>query len=139
MDSHAVGQRKALWDAFCRDQNIIKNSAPLFELDHESVVRIRQIGKTASRSILSRSLSMEEKVITETTILIDDISNAREQFDGLIYMMFTRQNDDVMPLYIGKAESKGRSNPVSANIKDIARVKDKFARWGETTSIILAI
>lgn len=54
-------------------------------------------------------------------------------------MMFTRQNDDVMPLYIGKAESKGRSNPVSANIKDIARVKDKFARWGETTSIILAI
>lgn len=131
IDPHAVGQRKALWDAFCRDQSIIENSAPLFELDHESVVRIRQIGKTASRSILSRSLSMEEKVITETNILIDDISNAREQFDGLIYMMFTRQNDDVMPLYIGKAESKGRSNPVSANIKDIARVKDKFARWGD--------
>ncbi|ENF7816495.1 hypothetical protein ABR157_002263 [Enterobacter soli] len=130
-EPQVTGRRKALWDAFCNNQKITENSTPLFDTDHESIVRVRQVGKTVSRSILSRSESMEARVIAETNILLKDIERNSEQYDGLIYMMFTRQNDDVIPLYIGKAESKGRSNPVSANIKDVARVKDKFARWGD--------
>lgn len=130
-EQYVHGQRKALWDAFCRRQQITGSSTYLFDTDHESFVRVRQVGKTSSRSILSRSESMEAMIISQTNILLEDIAQQSYQFDGLIYMMFMRQNDDVIPLYIGKTESKGRSNPVSANIKDVARVKDKFARWGD--------
>lgn len=131
LKQYVTGQRKALWDAFCRRQEIIKNSTPLFDVDHESIVRTRKVGKTSVRNILSRSELMESMVVSQTNILLDDISHKRDRFDGLIYMMFTREDNDVIPLYIGKAESKGRSNPISANIKDVARVKDKFARWGD--------
>lgn len=132
LKDYVTGQRKALWDAFCDRQQIIENSTPLFDVDHESIVRTRKIGKTSLRSILSRSEPMESLVIYQTKILLDDLAHKTHQFDGLIYMMFTRENDDVIPLYIGKAESKGRSNPISANIKDVALVKDKFARWGDS-------
>ncbi|WP_368542316.1 hypothetical protein [Enterobacter soli] len=130
-EQHVIGQRKALWDAFCHRQQIIENSTHLFDTDQESFVRVRQVGKVLSRNILSRSESMEARVISQTNILLEDIASQCDRFDGLIYMMFLRQHDDVVPLYIGKAESKGRSNPISANIKDVARVKDKFARWGD--------
>lgn len=130
-EQHALGQRKALWDSFCHSQQIIDNSTHLFDVDDEFMVRTRQVGKTSFRSILSRSESMESMVISQTNILMDDILEKRDQYDGLIYMMFTSQNGEVIPLYIGKAESKGRSNPISANIKNVARVKDKFARWGD--------
>ncbi|MCZ7834981.1 hypothetical protein [Atlantibacter hermannii] len=131
IEQHVFGQRKALWDDFCRSQQVIENSTHLFDTDHESYVRVRQLGKASSRKILSRSELMEARVISQTNILIEDIEHECNQFDGLIYMMFLRQGNDVIPLYIGKAESKGRSNPVSANIVNVARVKDKFARWGD--------
>ena len=126
-----VNQRKALWDDFCHNQHIIENSAPLFDIDPQFMVRIRKSGRTNVRNILARSESMEANVIAQTAILTDDILHQREQYDGLIYMMFTCHQDEVLPLYIGKTESKGRTNLISANIKDVARVKDKFARWGD--------
>ena len=118
-----------LWDTFCHSQQVIEDSVHLFDVDDKSVVRIRPVGKVSCRKILARSESMESRVISQTSILVDDILNKNDQFDGLIYMMFLRENDGIVPLYIGKAESKGRNNPISANIKDVARVKDKFARW----------
>lgn len=42
---HSIGQRKALWDAFCQRQQIIANTTPLFDVDNESMVRIKQVGK----------------------------------------------------------------------------------------------
>ena len=128
---HSIGQRKALWDAFCQRQQIIANTTPLFDVDNESMVRIKQVGKKATRRLLVRSESMESLVISQTNILLDDIARESNQFDGLIYMMFIRDHEDVIPLYIGKTESKGRINAISANIKDVERVKDKFARWGD--------
>lgn len=130
-EQHIIGQRKTLWNDFCHRQQIIDKSTHLFDTDDESFVRVRQVGKTSSRNILSRSESMEAQVISQTNILMEDIAHGNDQFDGLIYMMFIRQFNTVIPLYIGKTESKGRSNPVSANIKDVDRVKDKFARWGD--------
>jgi alpha-tubulin suppressor-like RCC1 family protein len=34
------------------------------------------------------------------------------------------------PLYVGKAEKKGVTKPISANIRNIRRNKHMFARWG---------
>lgn len=57
----------------------------------------------------------------------------RHEFDGLIYMMF-RQTDDqkVLPLYIGKAETLGKGDGnLSANLLRLAADRSKFARWGD--------
>ncbi|MBE1426272.1 hypothetical protein H4684_002937 [Desulfomicrobium macestii] len=76
---------------------------------------------------------METLVLAESDILIDDWKSGRGEYDGLIYLMYTISNhDDVIPLYIGKAESIGKNGGnLSANIANLHRDKSKFARWGD--------
>jgi hypothetical protein len=48
--------------------------------------------------------------------------------------MMHRRTDDgcsVIPLYIGKAETIGRGGQLSANLRNLYKSKDKFARWGD--------
>ncbi|AOW75543.1 hypothetical protein A3Q34_00790 [Colwellia sp. PAMC 20917] len=45
--------------------------------------------------------------------------------------MFYIEEGNVKPLYIGKTESQGRKNNISANIKYINTNKSNFARWGD--------
>ena len=56
-----------------------------------------------------------------------------KRFDGLIYIMGWKQAGKFVPLYIGKAESKGRNrgSKISANLQRLATNKGKFARWGD--------
>lgn len=124
-------KHKKIWDDFCLRQRIVEQAVPLFETDDEQMVQTHEIGRTNKRKVLSRSGGMESLVIEQTELLISDLDNEEQVYDGLIYMMFLIEEGDVKPLYIGKTESRGRKNKLSANISKLRTDKGKFARWGD--------
>lgn len=54
----------------------------------------------------------------------------REDWEGFLYVMHYRRGGEVLPLYIGKAERKGTTKPISYNLKNIRRNQHAFGRWG---------
>ena len=122
-----------IWIDFCIAHRIAIDGVPLFASDKHGFVETKEIGLTNKRKILVRHQDMERLILRETGILNDDWDKRTHQYDGLIYIMH-RQGDDgsVLPLYIGKAETFGRGDGnLSANLRDLHKRKDKFARWGD--------
>lgn len=124
-----MNNKLQLWNDFCSANNVIQSSVPLFELEGDHVVTF-PYGKN-KRSLLKRSSQMDSLVIREVNKVINDFNNGTEEYEGLIYMMFWKDNDNVLPLYIGKSEKyckKGKN--LSENIKVIETDQGKFCRWG---------
>jgi hypothetical protein len=124
-------KHQKIWDDFCSQNNVVKHGVPLFKTTPSLEVATHQIGKTNKRHVLSRSAEMELLVIKQVELLIADKLNGKSIYDGLIYLMFYIEEGNVKPLYIGKTESQGRKNNISANIKNINTNKSNFARWGD--------
>ena len=120
--------RQTLWIDFCENQKVLKQSVPLFKTDGNQV-QLHQHGKDR-RLILKRSPEMENMVIAEANKLIKDFETHSHFYDGVIYMMFLHQDDQIVPLYIGKSEKFGKKGNLSANIKGISPTQSFFARWG---------
>ena len=121
----------AIWNRFCDRFEISTSCIPLFELTDSGHVLTKEIGHN-NRKVLRRSQEMEELICREVDILVEDWSNNTDEYDGAIYMMFRREGDNVLPLYIGKAETIGRGDRnLSANIKNLHKDQSKFARWGD--------
>ena len=121
-----------LWTQFCENKDVLANSVLLFETDQNGQVMTRTIGVTNKREVLSRSKQMEDLIRKEVSVLISDYKNKNHQYDGLIYMMFTKEGSKVIPLYIGKTETLGKlGGNLSANIKGLETDTSKFARWGD--------
>lgn len=99
--------------------------APLFETADGLQVHTHQRGKAGDRRILTRSALFE-------AAMIDLIEEGLRQDDwtGLIYLMGVGERSAFTPLYVGKAERRGKTHAVSKNIVNIRRNPDKFARWG---------
>ncbi|WP_022800962.1 hypothetical protein [Deinococcus ficus] len=99
--------------------------APLFEIVDGLQVHTHQRGKAGDRRILTRSALFE-------AAMIDLIEEGLRQDDwtGLIYLMGVGERNVFTPLYVGKAERRGKTHAVSKNIVNIRRNPDKFARWG---------
>lgn len=118
---------------FCLAQRITETGVPLFDASAEGVVSTVSIGRAHPRMVLCRSAKMEALVLRETDKLVEDWKSRREEYDGLIYLMYTvREHSDVIPLYIGKAETLGTGGGnLSANLSNLHRNKSKFARWGD--------
>jgi hypothetical protein len=75
---------------------------------------------------------MESLVHAETGKLVEHWSAGKRGFDGLIYCIGWRERDRLVPLYIGKAETLGKGDGnLSANLKNLATDRSKFARWGD--------
>ena len=76
---------------------------------------------------------MDALMLQETALLVDDWKSKQNQYDGIIYMMFAPQtNGEILPLYIGKAETLGKGDGnLSANLIRIEKDRSKFARWGD--------
>jgi len=109
---------------------ICKNSVPLFKHSEDLNVETKTIGKTTIRQILCRSDEMNGMILRETDILTEDWNCQADDFDGLIYMMFLKEEDKVLPLYIGKAETIGKGNRnLSTNIVNLHSKQSNFARW----------
>jgi hypothetical protein len=69
----------------------------------------------------------------EANKVVDDHKAGLGLYDGINYMMHTRENDGgVVPCYIGKAEAIGKTSGVlSANLMRLATDTSKFGRWGD--------
>ena len=105
---------------------------PLFATSSDLAVKTKQIGKPTPRNILCRSLEMDTLIRTECAKLIEDWKQKAFAYDGLIYMMLLEEPEGVVPLYIGKAETLGKTNGnLSVNIKGIETNTRNFARWGD--------
>jgi len=121
-----------LWNHFCERFAVKENGTDLFAVNPDGTVRVREIGQTNKRNILYRSEAMEALIRRETTLLTEDYYRKEGIYDGLLYMMYTESEGGVIPLYIGKSETFGKSEKnLSANLKGIERDTGKFARWGD--------
>ena len=121
-----------LWDSFCARYDVLTDSVRLFDLSDERVVRTREIGKANIRRMLCRGDAMEAVIRRAASALVDDWEKGTRQFDGLIYMVGTIEDETFTPLYIGKAEMAGKTPGVlSANLKGVQTDTSKFARWGD--------
>lgn len=68
----------------------------------------------------------------EARRVVDDHQLGTSHFDGLIYVMFWKQDGRVAPLYIGKAGRFGRQGDnLSANIARALNSTHHFCRWGD--------
>jgi hypothetical protein len=121
-----------IWNEFCERQNVQGTWVPLFHSLPDGTIGTKEIGTANVRRVLRRSEEMEELVRSECNKLISDLESGKKNFDGLIYIMAVLRDGDVVPLYIGKAETVGRGGGnLSANIQGIDRDTSKFARWGD--------
>ena len=127
------GSRLELWDSFCKRYRIGEESVPLFECDESGFVLSKEIGTARRRKILRRSSAMEALMRQEVKRVVDDHKAGIGLYDGIIYMMHTRgSNGGVVPCYIGKAETIGKTSGVlSANLMRLATDSSKFGRWGD--------
>lgn len=120
------------WKSFIDRLEIYEKGMDLFA-NNNSLVELTPYGKD-QRLMLTRSKKMEELVTNEVTKLINDYKSQRFEYDGLIYMMYSVNNSEIIPLYIGKTETVGKSSNLSVNIKDLDSQhppKRFFARWGD--------
>ena len=118
-----------LWMDFLATNKVDENSVPLFATESE-VVATMTYGRNG-RLVLMRSPEMDALMRRLGGQLIDEFHGDRVVHDGILYLMFRRENGGVVPLYFGKAEiyGKGYGN-LSANISDLATGEGKFGRWG---------
>ena len=121
-----------VWLKFCNRFKIAESSVPLFEATN-LVVATHQIGLKNPRAVLFRSAAMEAMLLGEASKAIDDLKEGRGSIDGLIYLMLRVDRGAVVPLYIGKAGTVGKTaGKLSANMVNLTRDKSKFCRWGDS-------
>ena len=122
-DPHTAG-RMSLWKAFCRQQRIREEGAPLFATDGRAV-RVQPLG---GRIVLERSPEMIALVGEQASKIERDFRDETHLYEGLLYMLYWTEGDEVIPLYIGKTEKYGKKHGnLSANI---SRSRNVFCRWG---------
>lgn len=96
---------------------------PLFET-HERRVSTFERGKSRKRT-LKRSTAMEMAMIE-----VVEAGLRQDDWNGILYVMGWGPLDAYRPLYIGKANKRGKKGNISANLKNVRSDSAKFARWG---------
>lgn len=110
-------------------RNGIDTNCSLFDTDENLNVNTILYGK--DKYVLKRNKLMENLIIREVNKTIEDYEKNTFIYDGLIYMMYKKENNSIIPLYIGKSEKFGKNKQnLSINIKDIEKNSGKFCRWG---------
>lgn len=101
---------------------------PLLSIDENGTVETHLRGKAKDRRILTRHPAFDEAVIE----LVEQ-GLQEEDWLGLIYIMGVGPREAFIPLYVGKAERRGKSQAVSANLLNLRKNSNHFARWGYNT------
>ena len=121
-----------IWLDFLTRYKVSDNASELF-LNNKMHCNVEHKGRNDNlRPFLVRHPSMEKQIIEQASIVEDDYNNNKKLYEGIIYLMFTIMHEQIIPLYIGKTETFGKSNKnLSENIKTLKSKKHKFARWGD--------
>ncbi|MFB6225072.1 MAG: hypothetical protein ABEI13_01295 [Candidatus Paceibacteria bacterium] len=124
--------KEEIWQEWTSRYIDIENPVPLFETDENLTVEYKHYGQN-NRRILKRSESMESRLREGGRKVINDWSTTDDTYDGLIYLMYWLEDDQVVPLYVGKAGKYGRDGEsLSSNLEDLrGNSTRKFARWGD--------
>ena len=85
--------RLQLWNSFCQRYRVGEDSVPLFECDESGLVLAKEIGTARRRRILQRSPAMETLMRQEVEKVVGDHQAKTEIYDGIIYVMHTRDAD----------------------------------------------
>ncbi len=121
-----------LWETWCEAQKIVEQAVPLFSTNENLEVHTRTVGSKSTRRVLCRHPEMEQLIIRNVEILQHDWDNHNNEFDGILYIMFRKIDNFVVPLYIGKAETFGKkAKNFSVNLIKVQTDRSKFARWGD--------
>ncbi len=116
--------KEKIWNDFCLKNRVFDGAVPLFE-ESSGLVQTFQYGKN-KRTLLKRSEDMEALVSNEVKRLTDDFEARTNLYEGIIYMMFWKDGESIVPLYIGKSEKLGlNKSDLSTNLTD---PRGKFAR-----------
>ncbi|WP_121744924.1 GIY-YIG nuclease family protein [Natronorubrum halophilum] len=107
---------------------------PLFDVTDDLQVHVNDDG------ILERSAEIDTCIRQEGKKCVDDSGVLEDGCDGLLYVMYHLETSpeqatpsDVVPRYIGKAETYGKKRELSSNFTEIAYDRNStrsFARWG---------
>ena len=118
-----------IWQKWADRYIDTENPIPLFETDENLNAEFKDYGND-DRRILKRSEEMEALVRGEGRKVINDWHTTDDTYDGLIYLMYWLEGEDVVPLYIGKAGKYGRDGEgLSANLRGLrGSSTGKFAR-----------
>ena len=106
------GLHRKLWDDFCAHEHVL-DSPQIFESDPNLIVSVKQCGGKQRKRILCRSREMEHDLSSKAIAVRTDAQGANPVCQGLLYMMFWNRADEIIPLYIGKAEIGGRKHAIS--------------------------
>ncbi len=109
---------------------VLDKQVPLFCTRRDGSIELLPYG-TNGRLVLKRSDGMESLMRGLGKQLIRQYDAGQVRNDGILYMMHWCIDDEIIPLYIGKAETFGRKEgSLSENIKDLDKGNGKFGRWG---------
>ena len=123
--------KRDIWREWIDQYVDVDEHIPLFDTDDRGEVEIKRHGRD-NRPILKRNPGMEALLQNEGQRIIDDWKTSDNTYEGLIYLMYTVDGGENVPLYIGKAGKYGRDGErLSANLRNIQTNRSKFARWGD--------
>ena len=123
--------RQAVWNRWVERYVSPETPVPLFETDDALTVETKTHGRD-DRPILKRSPRMELQLESAVKSVVGDWKSFDDTYDGVIYLMYTLDGDEVVPRYIGKAGKYGRDGEsLSSNLSNIETNRTKFARWGD--------
>lgn len=123
--------KQSVWDSWIGEYVATSDPVPLFATDEGLVVETKRHGRD-DRPVLKRSERMEALLRDEVVKIVEDWEGADDTYEGVIYMMYTLDGDELVPRYIGKAGKYGRDGErLSANLKNVRTNRNKFARWGD--------
>ena len=118
-----------LWTDFLAANKVSEESVPLFDTENGEV-KILEYGRN-SRKVLKRSEEMELLMRKLGKDLARQHAAGKVKSSGILYMMFRKDDETIVPLYTGKAETFGKGDRnLSANISDLISGSGKFGRWG---------
>lgn len=144
--NNSVESKKKFWSDFCHQYKILENAVPLFETEGLFVNTLNYGNKPKKRKVLKRSKDMESLIINEAKKIVVDFYKETKNsygrvspsfdnenfgiYDGLIYILFYKKDDTVVPLYIEKCDKFDKNRNLSENFKNIEKNKGIFCRWG---------
>lgn len=122
--------KRDVWEQWVEAYVDTASPTPLFLTDETGVVETYSHGRD-DRPILQRHPEMESLLATEGRKVVTDWEDDGETYEGIIYLMYTLDKQELIPRYIGKAGKYGHDGKsLSNNLKNIRRNRTKFARWG---------
>lgn len=109
-----MANMRKIWTAFCNEFEIMNKAQQLFEHDANLAIHPKICG---GRHVLMRTESVDSYLKEKAVTLREDFEKKEYKYDGILYMMFRKENEAIIPLYIGKSEKIGKRGGLSSLLK----------------------